>query len=240
MATETEIKKLTTEQEALLARMEASLKRGELGPDEAIESDGLAEQAARHGYTHLKSTQKDVADRNRVRAAFRALGIQPLDTESVERYQTEELTRKHRPTRQLVFSRRNLLGFPLLATCFMSVMLGMIISIAIPTHAPVVMAISVLVGSLVLLPALGWINAADGLRKFKWHSITLDSYEREIPRHILQRIVTIGDKLPEATFFVEELGEQRPDPFLKMILGRQGYYIDVWLEPDFNGPRVEI
>lgn len=239
MATETAVQKLTSEQEALLARMEASLKRGELGPDEAVENDGLAEQAARHGYTHLKSTQKDVADRNRVRAAFRSLGIQPLDPASVECYQASEQARKQSPTRQLVFSRQNLLGTPLGVTFFVSAITGLFASIAAP-HAPVVVAISVLAAACVFLPVLGWLNAADDLRKFKWQSIELDSYGREIPRHIIQRIVTIGDRLPEAKFSVEELGEQRPDPFLKMYVGKQGYYIDVWLEPDFNGPRVEI
>lgn len=69
----------------------------------------------------------------------------------------------------------------------------------------------------------------------RWQRVPLADFEGEVPEFALSHAVEIKDKLPTATFEVEELRvEKRYDPFLVVSSGKERYYIDVWEEQGFE------
>lgn len=73
----------------------------------------------------------------------------------------------------------------------------------------------------------------------RWHRVPLGRFGGEVPEFALSHALEIKDKMPTATFEVEELRvEKRYDPFLIVSCGKERYYIDVWEEENFEA-RLE-
>jgi hypothetical protein len=69
----------------------------------------------------------------------------------------------------------------------------------------------------------------------RWQRVPLEEFEGEVPEFALSRALEVKDKMPTATFEVEELRvEKRYDPFLIAVCGKERYYIDVWEEQSFE------
>jgi hypothetical protein len=73
----------------------------------------------------------------------------------------------------------------------------------------------------------------------RWERVPLPAFEGEVPEFALSHALEIKDKMPTATFEVEELRvEKRYDPFLIASCGKERYYIDVWDEHSFEARNV--
>lgn len=63
-------------------------------------------------------------------------------------------------------------------------------------------------------------------------------YTKPIPQFVLHKAIQIKKAVPEATFFIRELGDN-PDPFLWVgIKNFDSYFIEVWDEPKFEGRQI--
>ena len=58
----------------------------------------------------------------------------------------------------------------------------------------------------------------------------------EVPEFVKAKAAEIANRLPEATFTVEELRSERRvyDPFLIVSHGDESYYVEVWYESNFE------
>lgn len=70
----------------------------------------------------------------------------------------------------------------------------------------------------------------------KWADVPLASYGKPVPEFVIRKCLEIKKHAPEATFFVDELREERHtlDPFMVVVLGGERAYIEVWDEPEFE------
>lgn len=69
-----------------------------------------------------------------------------------------------------------------------------------------------------------------------WRLVSLSSYKKPVPEHVLRKCVQIKKAAPEATFHVDELVEETRtlDPFMVVRLGEDTAVIEVWDEPTFE------
>ena len=82
----------------------------------------------------------------------------------------------------------------------------------------------------------------EGNRKvIGWNAESVSNYHGSIPEHVLRKAIQIQEQLPVVTFNVEYLTETTqhyrkplPDPFLKVSLGSESYYIEVWDEKEYE------
>lgn len=97
-----------------------------------------------------------------------------------------------------------------------------------------------LVGNVFAFLSFGstmWILCLFGSPSKRWELTPLKGYEKDIPHHVLETIALVHAKCPSAVFFVDEL-VMYPDPFLKVALDHEEYYLEVWNEPRFTAKRV--
>jgi hypothetical protein len=84
-------------------------------------------------------------------------------------------------------------------------------------------------------------NIGHGTRtQHRWETTNIASYTGNIPEFALIKAIQIKEKLPRATFQIEQLVAEReekvpePDPFLVVVLEDERFYVDVWEEAQYE------
>lgn len=67
-----------------------------------------------------------------------------------------------------------------------------------------------------------------------WGRTPIRYYTEEIPEFVLNKAIQIKKALPTVGVYVEHLVDQ-PDPFLVVASGGEEFYVEVWMEPGFEG-----
>lgn len=73
---------------------------------------------------------------------------------------------------------------------------------------------------------------------FKFVPYNITVYQMAIPVHVLNKMIQIKERLPEAEFKIYNYERNRSnagDPFLWVSVAGWGHYIEVWDEPEFEG-----
>ena len=69
-----------------------------------------------------------------------------------------------------------------------------------------------------------------------WSRTAISKYDKPIPEFVLNKAVQLKENLPNVEIYVDELQSTViSDPFLYVFFGNEGYYIEVWDEPKFEG-----
>ena len=188
----------------------------------------LAEDSKKAGYDFLWDILHAPRHVAELRQALRALDIQPFSSASVEEYKRQA---------------RKRLNWKANVACFIGwslVLLSVFLFVNLLLYGDALWLLgyqaSVVTGMLVLF----FSHSA----RWNWQLVLLCSYRRPIPEFVLETACRISDRMPRATFSVEELVRDRrvSDPFLVVQAGtpdtvQEIFYVEVFDEPRFE--RVE-
>ena len=209
--------------------------------EDLFEEKELANQAADVlGYNLLKTSIKQGFSSSKLRKTLKELDIRPFSIESVRKYKDSALRKANNRHNRLISVMK--VGLPLLIS---GVLAMMIIAGLKDAH--------VLVPSLAIAFCAVWFLfsvAVTGIpysfllmseeRMLVWEKDLIKDYNRPIPEFALQTALDIKEKLPEASFYIEELRTPKKiDPFLIVEYGKEVFYLEVWNEPGFDKVRVE-
>jgi hypothetical protein len=74
-------------------------------------------------------------------------------------------------------------------------------------------------------------------RELWWKMVAIEKIALPIPDFALSKAVQLKEAFPSARFFCEVF-EDGPDPFLVMLYKDCTFYVEVWVEPEFEGRQI--
>jgi hypothetical protein len=197
---------------------------------------------------------------------FERLGIEPLDSRTVQKYKHAKL-REVTKNQSCAFvrymhessDRSNAIakGETVAFLTTILLVLSAIVTLAIVLPNPAHFATTHPIFAQVLRVYWGFYLSAYAILMYarhkkastvsaSWNTHSLYGYSKAIPDFALDRAVAIKKGLPETEFYVDELTQQFsdletqkhvPDPFMVMTYKTVTLYLDVWDEPKFEGRR---
>ena len=224
----------------------------------ALRGDVLARAHQEFGYVG-----ESFGARGPLAKALADLGIAPLDTNQVEQYKKskERIWTKGRRARArviatlvaptvvwgLFYAIKMYFGLHLASDGGPGSALGVMIFTASALTIVGWIITNDIVGSEVsdLRCVRSWKTFAFGAKNYSDHRgkeyANHANYTGYVPVHVLNMALQIRSVCPIATFYIDELTLEvaqvprpLPDPFLKVSLGSESYYIAVWDEREFE------
>lgn len=211
-----------------------------------LSTDLAKEAKSRLGYeagSNLLLQQQSIQQNKETLAkVFDALGIEPFNRATVERYKAAQLKRLNKGIGLWQWANSE-------SAIGSAVILGLVIGVIglvlnfICNFRPVGANIcwwlfpvaSFSYFTFVVLAGLG-----QDRQRFRWDMSNINYYEKPVPHFALSRAIELKKQLPNAEFYVEELKSETltKDPFLVLKAGGFFCYLDVWDEPTFEGRRT--
>jgi hypothetical protein len=193
--------------------------------------------------------------RERLRGSLEKHDIRPFATESVERYKAAQLAAVDGPfVAAMRWWAQSYSGMVACCGGAIATLVLLIISAVFSSAACLGMSLLTLLLAGSVLVAFAISNSIDS--RYEWVTSPLSLYRRPIPEYALQTAVDIASDCPDVQIRVDELvyippAEQRRarqralDPLLYILLpaadsDTQRLYLEVWNEPRFDVPRVEV
>ncbi len=176
-----------------------------------------------------------------------AIGIMPFRTRAVEAYMaTKEKKGVYSGTKLVIWSWAIwavVAGASIYGDFFTKAFKADVNTIGVVL---VVSSLASIVG-LIILAITSGSEWGTGTRKvWQWVSNDISRYSGVIPDHVLNTALAIREAVPLAAFDIVglEAGNERnpkvvrdPDPFLRVRLGNESYYVEQWDERD--QPRID-
>ncbi len=206
----------------------------EIDPADLMRDDVLDYAHTQLGYHHPK--KEHLCKEGSLAKALRVAGIVPFTQDSVTAYKKAQVAKYDRLKRFVA----PLIKFALisLALAIGSVLVHLGVDLAM---VKAITGISATVTSLVFVGCIiPFFVLAITDKRAVWRKLPLNEYQSPVPGFALATAKEIHLRVPQATFFIDELRleTRERDPFLIVTGDGEEYYVEVWDEPKYEQKRM--